>query len=132
LLPTVPLGPNSRHLFKIPPTSTPYTHVKLNIYPDGGIARFRVYGTVSPIFPTEPHAEIDLAHVLFGGRAVRVSDQHFGAGANLLLPGRGWYHRTFLNGSAGNQSTGGLSSQVRIWEMDGRRSAAESPDTQTG
>ena len=59
------------------------------MYPDGGIARFRVYGLVSPIFPTDADAELDLAHVLSGGRAVKVSDQHFGVGANLLLPGRG-------------------------------------------
>jgi allantoicase len=51
-------------------------------------ARFRVYGVVVPIFP--PLAEsFDLAHVLSGGRVVYVSDQHFGVGPNLLLPGRG-------------------------------------------
>ena len=59
------------------------------MYPDGGIARFRVYGLVSPIFPADPGAGLDLAHVLSGGRVVKVSDQHFGTGSNLLLPGRG-------------------------------------------
>lgn len=74
------------------------------MFPDGGIvrplphelgsalifaqARFRVYGIVVPIFP--PTGELlDLAHVLSGGRVVAVSDQHFGVGPNLLLPGRG-------------------------------------------
>lgn len=32
---------------------------------------------------------VDLAHVFSGGRAVFISDQHFGVGSNLLLPGRG-------------------------------------------
>lgn len=63
--------------------------MKLSMYPDGGIARFRVYGLVSPIFPSDPSAELDLAHVLSGGRVIKVSDQHFGTGSNLLLPGRG-------------------------------------------
>ncbi|KAG8800263.1 Allantoicase, partial [Serendipita sp. 399] len=88
LLPKVALGPNSRHLFTIPQTDRAYSHVKLNMYPDGGIARFRVYGLVSPIFP--PLTEtFDLASVYAGGRTVQVSDQHFGIGSNLVLPGRG-------------------------------------------
>ena len=36
ILPKVPLGPSSRHLFKIPDT-TRFNYVKLNMYPDGGI-----------------------------------------------------------------------------------------------
>jgi allantoicase len=36
ILPKVPLGPSSRHLFKIPDT-TGFNYVKLNMYPDGGI-----------------------------------------------------------------------------------------------
>ena len=36
LLPEVPLGPNSRHLFKIEPTNKTYSHVKLSMIPDGG------------------------------------------------------------------------------------------------
>lgn len=53
-------------------------------------ARFRVYGLVSPIFP--PLTEtFDLASVYSGGRTVLVSDQHFGVGSNLVLPGRGVY-----------------------------------------
>lgn len=88
LLPKVNLGPSSRHLFTIPQTDKAYSHVKLNMYPDGGIARFRVYGLVSPIFP--PLTEtFDLASVYSGGRTVLVSDQHFGVGSNLVLPGRG-------------------------------------------
>ncbi|PPR05855.1 hypothetical protein CVT26_010135 [Gymnopilus dilepis] len=87
VLPNAPLGPNSRHLFKIPATS-PVNYVKIHMYPDGGIARFRAYGRVVPVHPAGP-TSFDLAHVFAGGRVLRVSDQHFGVGSNLILPGRG-------------------------------------------
>ncbi|TFK73914.1 Allantoicase-domain-containing protein [Pluteus cervinus] len=59
------------------------------MYPDGGIARFRVYGHVAPVMPADPFESFDLAHVFAGGRVVFTSDQHFGVGSNLILPGRG-------------------------------------------
>jgi allantoicase len=58
------------------------------MFPDGGIARFRLFGVVVPVFP-DPSTTIDLAHVANGGLAVAFSDQHFGKASNLLLPGRG-------------------------------------------
>lgn len=75
------------------------THVKLNMIPDGGIARFRVYGRI-PAAPvghgvaekseSDPRLNsLDLAHSMNGGRVVFTSDQHFGKGPNILLPGRG-------------------------------------------
>ncbi|TDL25906.1 allantoicase [Rickenella mellea] len=89
LLPKVGLDPNSPHLYQISGSNEAYTHVKLNIFPDGGVARFRVYGIVKAIFPKDGSVSIDLAHVLSGGRVVFTSDQHFGIGSNILLPGRG-------------------------------------------
>ncbi|KAG0695703.1 galactose-binding domain-like protein [Suillus ampliporus] len=88
ILPRAPLGPSQRHLFKIPETER-VKFVKLNMYPDGGIARFRVYGNVAPVQPDSPQEIFDLAHVFAGGRVTFMSDQHFGVGANLILPGRG-------------------------------------------
>ncbi|KAI0081323.1 allantoicase [Panus rudis PR-1116 ss-1] len=88
ILPKVNVGPNSRHLFRTPPTGS-VNYVKLNMYPDGGIARFRAYGLVTPVLPLKEDAVYDLAHVLSGGRVVYTSDQHFGVGSNLILPGRG-------------------------------------------
>ncbi|KAF8635240.1 hypothetical protein AX17_004013 [Amanita inopinata Kibby_2008] len=88
LLPKVALGPNSRHLFKIPET-TRVNFVKLNMYPDGGIARFRVYGKVAAVYPKDLTEAFDMAHVFAGGRVEFTSDQHFGIGSNLILPGRG-------------------------------------------
>lgn len=66
-----------------------YTHVRLNMYPDGGIARFRLFGHAVPVFPADPAAVFDLAAAQNGGVAVACSDQHFGTKDNLLLPGRG-------------------------------------------
>lgn len=63
--------------------------MRLNMHPDGGIARFRVFGTAVPVFPEDPEAVLDLAFVGNGGHAVSCSDQHFGTKDNLLLPGRG-------------------------------------------
>ncbi|KAJ6594094.1 allantoicase [Mycena capillaripes] len=88
VLPKEAMGPNSRHLFRISET-TGVNFVKLNMYPDGGIARFRVYGQVIPVHPQDTAEAFDLAHVFAGGRVEFTSDQHFGVGSNLILPGRG-------------------------------------------
>jgi len=61
----------------------------LQISIDSHQARFRVYGNVTPIHPESPSDLFDMAHVFAGGRVVFTSDQHFGAGSNLILPGRG-------------------------------------------
>lgn len=42
-----------------------------------------------PIYPANATESFDLAHVFAGGRVEFVSDQHFGVGSNLILPGRG-------------------------------------------
>ncbi|RDL41289.1 Allantoicase [Venustampulla echinocandica] len=83
-------GPTQRFAWKLAaPTKKPYTHVRLNMYPDGGIARFRLYGHAVPVFPEDKNATFDLASAQNGGVAVSCSDEHFGAISNLLLPGRG-------------------------------------------
>ncbi|GAA6024809.1 hypothetical protein JCM11491_005615 [Sporobolomyces phaffii] len=95
LLPITPLGPAQRHLFSLPDgASAPVTHLKLTMHPDGGLGRFRAYGhvvasnTPAPSTVT-PAGLVDLAHVLNGGTVTGESDQHFGRGGNLVLPGRG-------------------------------------------
>jgi len=44
LLPRTGLLPDTAHRFLLP-AEEPVTHVRLNIYPDGGVARLRLYGT---------------------------------------------------------------------------------------
>lgn len=85
-----PCGPSQRHFFRFAePTSKLYTHVRLHQHPDGGIARFRLYGTVRPRFPADKTEVVDMASVKNGAVALACSDQHFGRKENLLLPGRG-------------------------------------------
>jgi allantoicase len=90
IIPKRECNPASRHFYlRDSLTEKQYTHVRLNMYPDGGIARFRLYGTTVPVFPKDLNTEVDLAHISNGGVAVSFSDQHFGTANNLLIPGRG-------------------------------------------
>ena len=68
-----------------------FTHVRLNIFPDGGMARFRVYGVPSVDWSQKQAGSdlIDLAALINGGRPVVANDAHFGKPENLLAPGRG-------------------------------------------
>jgi allantoicase len=65
-----------------------FTHLRLRIYPDGGVARLRVYGEVVPDPALVTLPEIDLAAIENGGRAVGSSDRFFGEPLNVLLPGQ--------------------------------------------
>ncbi len=64
--------------------------LRLNIFPDGGIARFRVYGVVKPDW-TEVGADqlVDLFAIERGGIALQANDQHYGHIGNLNRHGRG-------------------------------------------
>ena len=83
--------PSQRHAWKLDhPTGNLYTHVRLNMHPDGGIARFRLYGKAVPILPSDKTEVFDLAAAKNGGMPTSWSDQAFGTlTSNLLLPGRG-------------------------------------------
>lgn len=82
-------GPSRRHGWILTTSTTPVTHVRLLMFPDGGIARFRLYGQAIPVFPARGDVEVELSAAVMGGVAVACSDEHFGARTNLLLPGRG-------------------------------------------
>jgi allantoicase len=97
LMVQAPLRPTSQNLFAAL-SADAVSHVRLNIFPDGGVARFRVFGRVQPDWePPEldaetkaylPEALVDLAAVKNGGLALACSDAFFGPMNNLLLPGR--------------------------------------------
>ncbi|HMP88671.1 MAG TPA: allantoicase [Kiritimatiellia bacterium] len=88
ILPRSPLNPGAQNLFAIG-SRTPWTHLRLNIYPDGGVARFRVYGDVYKDWTNADPAEtIDLAALANGGKAVACSDMFFSSMHNLIMPGR--------------------------------------------
>ncbi|MDN5924522.1 MAG: allantoicase, partial [Xanthomonadales bacterium] len=70
--------------------SRPWTHVRLRIFPDGGIARLRVYGQASVDWEqADPQALHEVSALMHGGRAVACSDAHFGAPGNVIKQGRG-------------------------------------------
>ncbi|MDE0280572.1 MAG: allantoicase [Gammaproteobacteria bacterium] len=80
---------DSEHAFGISHTGV-FTHVRLTIYPDGGIARLRVYAEPKVDWAAIGENElVDLAAALNGGVALTCNDQHFGDIRNLLAPGRG-------------------------------------------
>jgi len=89
VLSSVELQGNSHHYHEIS-DERPYTHLRLNIYPDGGVARLRVYGIPFRDWAKQnPDEQVDLAAALNGGRALACSDEHFGRMSNILNPGRG-------------------------------------------
>lgn len=83
-----PLNPGSQNLFEIKNDKT-WTHVRLNIFPDGGVARFRVYGVVLPDWSKfKAGALVDLAAIENGGVALSCSDMFFSSMNNLIMPDR--------------------------------------------
>ncbi len=85
-----------------------FTHIRLHIYPDGGVARLRVYGEVFKNWELVGEKEsIDLAAAINGGKAIACNDMFFSAMGNLIMPGRGvnmgdgW--ETKRNRTAGNR-----------------------------
>ncbi len=89
LLPKTALKPGSQNFFQISSTQS-FTHLRLNIYPDGGVARFRAYGEVRTDFSKLAATDVvDLAAVENGGSVLSCNDMFFGPKDNLVMPGRG-------------------------------------------
>lgn len=87
LLDATSLQGNSHHLLKAIGSGA-FSHLRIHIYPDGGVARLRVYGQPVGSF-NDPGATYDLAALENGGRVVACNDAHYGSPSNILLPGRG-------------------------------------------
>lgn len=85
LVPSTPLKGNDR-LFLAVGGIGPATHLRLNIFPDGGVARLRVYGQVARTWKKGERA--DLAAMENGALPVAANDEHFGKVSNMLAPGR--------------------------------------------
>ena len=82
------LGPNKNHKFSIKNKSI-FTHVKLNIYPDGGVARLRLYGEVETKNIDYGSKTVNLTSMLNGASIVGCNNEHFGRAENVLSPGKG-------------------------------------------
>ena len=89
LLPQMPLAGDSQNPFPIEYNER-ITHLRFKIYPDGGVARLRVYGIVSPDWNrlTRSGGDIDLAAVENGALVLSCSDMFFGHRHNMIMPGR--------------------------------------------
>jgi allantoicase len=89
LVPAQNLAGNSHHFVAVADDRV-WSHVRLNIYPDGGVARLRVYGRIHRDWSAAERGQtIDLVALENGGRSIACSDQHYGTPWNLLAPGRG-------------------------------------------
>lgn len=89
ILSKTPLDPGSQHLLEIKNTNA-YTHVRLHIYPDGGVARLRVFGDVSVDWTKKDNSQsFDLLAIQNGGKAVTANDMFFSSKDNINVPGRG-------------------------------------------
>ena len=81
------------HFFEVKDKKKTYTHLRLNIYPDGGIGRLRTYGVMQP--PPIEHflglggSLVDLVAMEHGGVCQGLSDAHYGHPRNLIKRGRG-------------------------------------------
>ncbi|MET0411402.1 MAG: allantoicase [Polyangiaceae bacterium] len=97
ILGQVPLKPGSQNICVVG-SELAVSHLRLNIFPDGGVARFRAYGKVSPDW-AHPELDdesrryvtpglVDLAAAMNGAVALAASDSFFAPMNNLLMPGR--------------------------------------------
>ena len=86
IVPRSALGGDAENRFEVT-DSRRWTHVRLAIYPDGGVARLRVLGEVVPD-PRFLAGTVDLAALENGGTVVDCSDAFYGSPTNLIMPGR--------------------------------------------
>lgn len=89
ILPISPLQPGSQNFYEITDNNI-YTHLRLNIYPDGGVARLKVYGEVFKDWSMVDASEtVNLAAATNGAKSVLCNDMFFSHMDNLIMPGRG-------------------------------------------
>jgi allantoicase len=86
LVPRSALAPDTENVFAVEDERR-WTHVRLSIYPDGGVARLRIHGEAAPDWERlAAQGPVNLAAIEHGGRVIGASDEFFGAPANILLP----------------------------------------------
>ncbi|SAL62995.1 allantoicase [Caballeronia peredens] len=89
IVPSTTLQGNTHHYLDVG-AAQPFTHLRVNIYPDGGIARLRVYGQPQLDWSRADRNQlVDLGAMENGAYLVATNNQHFGLASTLLMPGRG-------------------------------------------
>jgi allantoicase len=89
ILPRTSLQGDSENVLPIT-SNDAVTHIRFNIFPDGGVARLRVHGEIVPEWRNVGGlaGEIDLAAAENGAEVLNCSDMFFGPKHNLIMPGR--------------------------------------------
>lgn len=106
IVPRSPLQGDAAHVFEVSRRARS-SHVRLRIYPDGGVARLRVHGQVVPDPALLAGLTVDLAALENGGDVVACSDQFYSVPRNAISPGlsrvmgEGW--ETRRRREAGNE-----------------------------
>lgn len=89
ILPRSPLDAGSQNFYPVASKKI-FSHVRLHIYPDGGVARLKVYGEVFRDWSKwNKDQELDLGAAINGAKAIACNDMFFSSMNNLLMPGRG-------------------------------------------
>lgn len=86
ILPSADLKGDAEHHFEVADDGR-YTHVRLNIYPDGGVARLRVHGEPRPDLSVYEGLGLDLAALQNGALVTTCSNEFYSAPNNALAPG---------------------------------------------
>jgi len=79
--------PNYNNIFKVKNKSV-FTHIKLNIFPDGGVARLRIYGKIVIDKNFFGNKIINLSALSNGASIIAFNNEHFGKAENILAPGK--------------------------------------------
>ena len=82
------LGPSRNHSFKSNNKSV-FNYIRLNIFPDGGVARLRLYGKIEMEKNFLNNKTINLTSVLNGASIIGCNNEHFGRAENIIAPGKG-------------------------------------------
>jgi len=87
MLARAPLQGDAHNLLAID-RARPATHLRIRIYPDGGVARLRVHGEVLADWDRlRRQGDVDLGAVQHGGTVVACSDMFYGSRRNVIMPG---------------------------------------------
>ena len=108
IVPRSPLTGDAAHTFVVPAARRRrYSHLRLRIFPDGGVARLRAHGVVVPDPALLEGLTFDLAALENGGDVAACSDRFYSSPRNALSPGlsrvmgEGW--ETRRRRAAGNE-----------------------------
>ena len=89
IIPAATLGPSAHHFLEAVDRG-PWNWLRLNLYPDGGVARLRVYGNAAPDWVSADLTSLhELSGLKNGGRVIAYNDAHYGEVWALLSEGRG-------------------------------------------